>query len=144
MSYTVTESANDVITQDDFSSICSECGLEVETNEVDFGKIDVVAYVSSPVLRDGKTSFSWWNNYVLSGEAEYYGFYDALWRETSTGKYTLNGTDLGDCLTSIESKEQLREVCLNVMHALKRLETDVDYRPKTIDLNMDRYVRTEE
>ena len=105
--------------------------------------IDVVACISSPVLRDGRASFCWWNNYCLSGGAVFHGFYEALWRETSTGKYTLNGTDLGDCHTSITSKEQLREVCLNVLHALKHLESDQAYRPKMIDLNRGKYERQE-
>ena len=131
------------ITKEEFSAICADCGLEVEMTECGPGMIDVVAYISSPVLRDGRTSFGWWNNYCLSGGSVVQGFYDALWRETSTGKYTINGTDLGDCHTSISSKEQLREVCLNVLHALKHLESDQDYRPKMIDLNQGRYERKE-
>lgn len=131
------------ITKEEFSAICSECGLEVETTECGPGMIDVVAYISSPLLRDGRTSFCWWNNYVLSGGTVFQGFYDALWRETSTGKYTINGTDLGDRHTSISSKEQMREVCLNVLHALKHLESDQEYRPKMIDLNRGKYERKE-
>lgn len=132
----------ETITAEEFASICADCGLEVETTECGPGMIDVVAYISSPVLRDGRTSFCWWNNYVLSGGSVFHGFSDALWRETSTGKYTLNGTDLGDCHRSITSKEQLREVCLNVLHALKHLESDQEYRPKMIDLNRGKYERT--
>lgn len=128
------------MTNEEFAAICSECGLEVETTEFRPGMIDVVGYISSPVLRDGRTSFCWWNNYVLSGGSVFQGFYDALWRD-SNGKYTINGTDLGDCYTFIDSVEQLREVCLNVIDALKRLESDKDYRPKMIDLNRGKYER---
>lgn len=123
------------ITMEEFRNICTECGLKVETNEIEPGKIDINAYISSPVLRDVKTSFCWWNNYVLSGGAEFYGFYEALWKESSTGKYVLNGNDLGDCHSFIYNKNQLKDICINVMSALKYLETHPDNQPRHIDLN---------
>lgn len=129
------------MSKEEFSAICKECGLEVEYTKIGPGMDNVVAYVSSPMLRDGRSSFAWWSNYVLSNHGIFYGFYEALWRETSTGKYTLNGNDLGDCLSYIKDKEELREVCLNTIDALKRLERDESYRQKHIDLNRGKYER---
>lgn len=36
------------LTKEEFSAICADCGLEVETAECGPGMIDVVAYISSP------------------------------------------------------------------------------------------------
>lgn len=132
------------ISADEFKATCWKSGLTVSVGAIgntNAGKVYITGNVSSPVLRDGKASFCDWNNFLFSDQIAHVDFYEALWLEHSTLKYTINDNELGDSPTTVYTRKELEEACLNLIDALDRLESDPGYRPDHIDLTPGKYVR---
>lgn len=123
---------NKKISREEFCEICKSEGLEVVCEDTGYGKhsIHATAYIVSPSLSKERDSFADWDY----DSDDPYGLpwissYDALLKERS-GLYHVSTSDFSDCPIVIDTREELRTVCRNVMAEIHHIEEDPTYRPE--------------
>lgn len=120
------------ITREEFCEICKSEGLEVICEETGYSphSIHATAYIKSPVLSQERDSFADWDHdQDFPHELPWISSYDALLKERS-GLYHVSTSDFSDCPIVIDTREELRTVCRNVMAEIHRIEEDPTYRPE--------------
>lgn len=120
------------ITREEFCEICKSEGLEVICEETGYSphSIHATAYITSPVLSKERDSFADWDyDQDFPHELPWISSYDALLKERS-GLYHVSTSDFSDCPIVIDTREELRTVCHNVIAEIHHIEEDPTYRPE--------------
>lgn len=120
------------MSREEFCEICKSEGLEVICEETGYSphSIHATAYIKSPVLSEERDSFADWDyDQDFPHELPWISSYDALLKERS-GLYHVSTSDFSDCPIVIDTREELRTVCRNVMAEIHRIEEDPTYRPE--------------
>lgn len=120
------------ITREEFCEICKSEGLEVICEETGYSphSLHATAYITSPVLSQERDSFADWDyDQDFPHELPWISSYDALLKERS-GLYHVSTADFSDCPIVIDTREELRTVCRNVMAEIHHIEEDPTYRPE--------------
>ena len=119
------------MSREEFCEICKSEGLEVVCDDTGYGpnSIHATAYIISPILSKERDSFADWDYDREYDSLPWISSYDALLKERS-GLYHVSTSDFSDCPIVIDTREELRTVCHNVMAEIHRIEEDPTYRPE--------------